>query len=54
MAVGNTAEGSGSSAVKDDLDELRGNVWITRKKPLCGPLRLRLADPALCGQSSCF
>ena len=49
-----SGEGLDSSAIKDELDELRGRVWVTRKKPLCGPLRLRLADSALCGQGSCF
>ena len=51
MAVGNTAEGSDSSAVKDDLDELRGNVWITRKNLFvdrfaCGWLIRRFVDKA--------
>jgi hypothetical protein len=51
LAARLSGEGPDSSAVKDELDELRGNVWVTRKnlfvdRMACGWLIRRFVDQA--------
>jgi hypothetical protein len=51
LAVRLSGEGSDSSAIKDELAELRGNVWVTRKNLFvdrfaCGWLIRRFVDKA--------